>query len=132
MITKKKSKESASSDLFYEPALYLNRELSWLSFNQRVFAESENRANPLMERLKFLSITCSNLDEFFMVRVASLRDLVDAGYEQPDPSGLNPREQLAALSEQAHDMIDRIYESYNRSLLPALKKEQIEIARQSS
>ena len=106
---------------------FINRELSWLSFNARVLAEARDRSNPLMERVNFLAITCSNLDEFFMIRVASLHDLANAGYEQPDPAGLTPLMQLSALSVQAHRMIHQIYQTYHRSLYPALRRENIEI-----
>ena len=109
------------------PAAYFNRELSWLEFNSRVLEEARDKDNPLMERLKFLVITCSNLDEFFMIRVASLKDLVFAGYDRPDPSGLNPMAQLAAIAEQTHWMVDRQYTTLNRSLLPALNKQGIRI-----
>ena len=108
-------------------AAYFNRELSWLEFNSRVLEEARDKDNPLMERLKFLVITCSNLDEFFMIRVASLKDLVFAGYDRPDPSGLNPTAQLAAIAERTHQMVDRQYTTLNRSLLPALHKQDIRI-----
>ncbi|MDW7656562.1 MAG: RNA degradosome polyphosphate kinase [Bacillota bacterium] len=106
---------------------YINRELSWLEFNDRVLEEARDKANPLMERLNFLAITCSNLDEFFMIRVASLKDLVNAGYDRPDPAGLNPVQQLAAISERTHRMVARQYSTCNRALLPALVREQIRI-----
>ena len=109
------------------PPRYINRELSWLEFNERVLEEARDKSNPLMERLKFLIITCSNLDEFFMIRVASLKDLVFAGYERPDAAGLAPREQLSAISERTHRMVEKQYTTLNRSLLPALLKHNIRI-----
>jgi polyphosphate kinase len=84
---------------------YLNRELSWLEFNQRVLDEAEDETLPLLERLRFLAITASNLDEFFMVRVGGLQQLVEAGNERPDPAGLTPQEQLAAVSQRTHKML---------------------------
>lgn len=107
--------------------LYENRELSWLSFNQRVLDEAKNLDNPLMERAKFLSIVSSNLDEFFMVRVASLKEQVDASYNRPDFSGMTPKEQLSAISEGVHKMVAEQANCFRRSLMPALKKEGIHI-----
>ena len=106
---------------------YINRELSWLEFNERVLEEARDKSNPLMERLKFLAITSSNLDEFFMIRVASLKDLVNAGYSEPDPAGLAPFEQLSAISDRTHKMVQKQYSTYNRALLPSLEKENIRI-----
>ncbi|MGB3261431.1 MAG: RNA degradosome polyphosphate kinase, partial [Paenisporosarcina sp.] len=78
-----------------QPDYYNNRELSWLAFNERVLEEAEDDRNPLAERLKFLAIFSSNLDEFFMVRVAGLQDQVRAGFQKPEnKAGLTPKEQL--------------------------------------
>src|SRR5687768_3425114 len=84
---------------------YINRELSWLEFNQRVLDEARDVEIPLLERLKFLAITASNLDEFFMVRVGGLQLMVEAGKLSPDPAGLSPEEQLKAVSERSHAML---------------------------
>ena len=100
--------------------LYVNRELSWLSFEDRLLDESLDRGNLLLERLKFLSITASNLDEFFMVRVAALKDMVHAGYEKKDIAGLSAEEQLELLNHATHDFVNRQYETYNESLIPLL------------
>ncbi|MDO4339399.1 MAG: RNA degradosome polyphosphate kinase [Eubacteriales bacterium] len=107
---------------FEKPEYYVNRELSWLKFDDRVLSEARDKSLPLFERLKFLSITSSNLDEFYMVRVASLKDQVHAGYEKPDIAGLTPKEQLKAISEQTHELVRVQYSTYNRSVLPALEK----------
>lgn len=88
-------------------AKFFNRELSWLEFNQRVLDEGLDDALPLLERLKFLAITASNLDEFFMVRVGGLRLLVQQGIATPDAAGMTPTEQLAAVSKRAHEMVDQ-------------------------
>ena len=107
---------------FEKPEYFGNRELSWLKFNDRVLSEARDRSLPLFERLKFLSITASNLDEFFMVRVASLKDQVHAGYSKTDIAGLTAKEQLKKISAQTHDLVHMQYTTLNRSLLPALAK----------
>ena len=106
-----------------DPAYYINRELSWLQFDQRVLSEARRRDNRLFERLKFLSITSSNLDEFFMVRVASLKDMVNAGYRGKDIAGMTAPEQLEAVLAATHDFVEMQYSTYNRSILPALGSE---------
>ena len=100
--------------------MFINRELSWLEFDTRVLGEAENEDNPLFERLKFLSITASNLDEFFMVRVASLKDMVNAGYTKKDIAGMTAGEQLEALDERTHAFVKRQYAIYNNELVPEL------------
>lgn len=110
----------AKESIFSDEAYYTNRELSWLLFNERVLSEARDKQLPLFERLKFLSITASNLDEFFMVRVASLKDMVDAGYKKRDIAGMTAQEQLAIVSEKTHQLVERQYHTYNRSLLPQL------------
>ena len=85
------------------PEFYTNREMSWLLFNKRVLSEARDRQIPLFERLKFLSITASNLDEFFMVRIGSLADMVNAKYTKKDIAGLTPVSQLALLAKETHE-----------------------------
>ncbi len=109
-------------DRFENPKNYVNRELSWLEFNYRVLGEARDKTIPLFERLKFLSITASNLDEFFMVRVASLKDMVHAKYTKPDIAGMTPQEQLDAIGVKTHELVEMQYSTYNRSLVPALKQ----------
>lgn len=107
--------------------VFINRELSWLEFDARVLGEAEDVLNPLFERLKFLSITASNLDEFFMVRVASLKDMVNAGYTKKDIAGMTAAEQLEALDERTHAFVKRQYKIYNDELVPALAREGFHI-----
>ena len=107
--------------------VFINRELSWLEFDARILGEAEDVLNPLFERLKFLSITASNLDEFFMVRVASLKDMVNAGYTKKDIAGMTAAEQLAALDERTHAFVKRQYKIYNDELVPALAREGFHI-----
>lgn len=107
--------------------IFINRELSWLEFDARVLGEAADAGNPLFERLKFLSITASNLDEFFMVRVASLKDMVNAGYTKKDIAGMTAKEQLEALDERTHAFVKRQYAIYNDELVPALDNEGFHI-----
>jgi len=108
------------------PDYYINRELSWIAFNERVMEEAANPATPLFERLKFIAITSSNFDEFFMVRVAGLKDQVKAGFTQPDnKSGMTPKEQLAAIAGRVHETMDRLYLILLEEILPALEQEGI-------
>jgi len=112
---------------FKDPKYYTNRELSWLDFNYRILDEARDKTNPLFERLKFLSITASNLDEFFMVRVASLKDMVHANYTKPDLAGLTAQQQLERVEKKCHELIDKQYSTLIRSLAPALRAENLKL-----
>lgn len=112
---------------FRNPKYYTNRELSWILFNHRVLNEARDKTIPLFERLKFLSITASNLDEFFMIRVASLKDMVNAGYVKEDIAGMTPGQQLQALDVAIHELVDVQYSTYNRSLLPLLGQNGLQV-----
>ncbi len=90
---------------FDQPKLFINRELSWLAFNNRVLQQGQNKGLPLAERLKFLAIVSSNLDEFFMIRVAGLRQQREAGLRKRDPSGLTPSQQLLAIHDGVHTLV---------------------------
>lgn len=116
-----------NKSVFDQPDNFTNRELSWLEFNQRILGEARDRKNPLFERMKFLSITASNLDEFFMVRIASLKDMVNAGYQKKDIAGMTAQEQLRALNEKIQAFCEKQYTTYNRALLPKLSEEGLEI-----
>lgn len=112
---------------YLKPEYYENRELSWLKFNHRVLNEARDKNIPLLERLKFVSITSSNLDEFFMVRVASLKDMVHAGYKKKDIAGMTAKEQLEAINKDTRSLVEMQYSTYNRSLVPLLHNHGIEI-----
>lgn len=112
---------------YLKPEYYRNRELSWISFDERVLSEARDKSIPLFERLKFLSIVSSNLDEFYMIRVASLRDMVNAEYDKPDIAGMTPVEQLREINVRAHEMVQVQYNTYNRSLIPQLMKNGLHV-----
>ena len=104
---------------------YDNRELSWLKFELRVLNEAMVKELPILERIKFVSITSSNLDEFFMVRVASLKDMEHAGYTKPDIAGMTPTEQLIAINEKTRELVELQYNIWGKHLNPALKENGI-------
>ncbi|MBS1799477.1 MAG: polyphosphate kinase 1 [Acidobacteria bacterium] len=109
---------------------FLNRDESWLKFNQRVLEEAEDPANPLMERVKFLAITASNLDEFFEIRIAGTLQRIEDGYNQPQPldeGGLTPQQRLDRLSEQLVRFVKAQYVCWNEHLLPAMSAEKIRV-----
>lgn len=106
----------------YDYQCFKNRELSWVRFDERILGEAEDEKNPLFERLKFLAITASNLDEFIMVRVASLKNMVHAGYEKPDIAGMTPQQQLEKIGEATHGFVKEQYRVYNRELQPLMKE----------
>ena len=112
---------------YSKPEYFRNRELSWISFDERVLSEARDKNIPLFERLKFLSITASNLDEFFMIRVASLKDMVHADYTKPDISGMTPKDQLREINKRTHELVQVQYNTYNRSLLPLMKKNGLHV-----
>ncbi len=120
-------KKDKDKKRFEDPKNYVNRELSWLEFDYRVLNEARDESVPLFERLKFLSITASNLDEFFMVRVASLKDLVREDHKVEDIAGLRPRQQLGLIGEKAHELVRDQYLTYSSSLIPALKRHGLRV-----
>jgi polyphosphate kinase len=105
-----------------DPSLFINRELSWLDFNERVLEEARDPSNPLLERLRFLAICASNLDEFFEVRVAGLQAQLYDNLEPQDapPDGMGPLSQLTEISRRAHDFVGRLYETWKTEICPAL------------
>lgn len=110
------------------PKNYNNRELSWLAFNERVLEEALDERNPLLERLKFLSIFSSNLDEFFMVRVAGLKDQVKAGFNRPEnKAGMTPKQQLQKIGAKAHRLVEMQNSLFRDVIIPELKEEKVEL-----
>ncbi|MED4906743.1 RNA degradosome polyphosphate kinase [Brevibacillus centrosporus] len=108
---------------FRIPEYYINRELSWIAFNERVLMEAKSESNPLFERLKFIAIASSNFDEFFMVRVAGLKDQVKAGLTKPDnKSGMTPLEQLHAVWERTHEVMQNMFAILREDITPELQK----------
>ncbi|WP_258535649.1 RNA degradosome polyphosphate kinase [Bacillus sp. 03113] len=108
-----------------DPNYYNNRELSWLAFNKRVLEEAIDERNPLLERLKFLAIFSSNLDEFYMVRVAGLKDQIKARFTKPEnKAGLTPKEQLTQITKFSHELVNTQYNTFKR-LLTMLEKEEV-------
>ena len=125
-MTDKKSNKEAEKE-WKKSSYYVNRELSWLEFNCRILGEAKDRTIRPFERIKFLGITASNLDEFFMVRVASLIDMVHAGYEKTDIAGMTPGQQLEKIIPKTKEFMNSQYTTYNRSLLPLLEKNGLHV-----
>jgi polyphosphate kinase len=111
----------------HDPALYLNRELSWLDFNERVLQLAEDERVPLLERVKFCAIYTTNLDEYYMVRVAGLRDQIDAGVENPGPDGRTPSETIALIRERVLELGVRLTDCFEGHLRPALAEHDIRV-----
>lgn len=111
----------------HDESLYLNRELSWLEFNSRVLDEAEDLSHPLLERLKFLTIFSTNLDEFFMIRVAGLMEQRDLGVTELSPDGMTPSEQLHEIRSRLVTLYDKQARIYNEQVRPALENEGIVI-----
>src|ERR1700719_1199488 len=109
------------------PANYINREASWLAFNRRVLEESQDEKNALLERLKFLSISASNLDEFFEVRVAGLVQQIEDAYTEAGPDGLTLVEERDVVSRETHEFVDDQYRCWNDKLRPALSEHGIRV-----
>src|ERR1700684_3254133 len=110
-----------------DPSLYINRELSWLDFNERVLQLAEDEEIPLLERAKFCAIYTTNLDEFYMVRVAGLHDQIDAGVETPSQDGLIPAETIALIRERVRELSSRLTGCFEGRLRPALADHDINV-----
>src|SRR5882672_1463891 len=111
--------------------LFINRELSWLEFNSRVLDEARDASVPLLERLKFLAIVASNLDEFFMIRVAGLKQQLSGNVAETPADGLTPAEQLAAISARAHAMVAEQYRVWREEVGPGLERAGVRVSRAS-
>jgi len=120
---------AAAEGALLEPAWFINRELSWLDFNERVLEEARDATNPLLERLRFLAICASNLDEFFEVRVAGLQAQLFENLEPQDlpPDGMGPLAQLIEITRRAHDFVARLYEVWLTEIHPILQKHGIRV-----
>src|SRR2546429_4489179 len=115
-----------SSDL-HRPDLYINRELSWIEFNRRVLEEAEDSRHPLLERVKFLSIFDTNLDEFIMIRLAGLKDQIAAHVTTLSPDGLTAEEQLAAVRQRLAPLVQEVHDYWLNTLLPLLAEQHIHV-----
>ena len=111
----------------HDPALYVNRELSWLDFNERVLQLAEDENTPLMERVKFCAIYTTNLDEYYMVRVAGLHDQIDAGVDNPGQDGRTPTETIAAIRERVSALGGRLSGCFEGHLRPALSEHEVRV-----
>src|ERR1700757_3335118 len=104
---------------------FIHRDLSWLEFNYRVLEEAADSHNPLLERVKFLAIFTSNLDEFFMVRMSGAKKLLASGYNKRDQFGFYPQELFSAIKSRSDELVKRFYEIYQGPIKEALEKEKI-------
>src|SRR5580704_5312791 len=120
-----RSMEEQIPAVLSDPSLYNNRELSLLEFNERILQEAQDASNPILERLRFLCIVASNLDEFFEVRVAGLKQQRQSNVSAPGPDAMSPGEQLAAISARVRKMVDDEYRIWSQELVPALEKNNI-------
>ena len=114
---------------FMDANTYINREISWLEFNRRVLEEARDESVSLLERVKFLAIFSSNLDEFFMVRVARLKRMIAAGDQRADPDGLVPAETLTAISKRVHELAEEQHLCFLHTIMPQLTTESIHLVR---
>ena len=114
------------NDLLRDPALYINRELSQLDFNFRVMAQARDERVPLLERLRFLCISCTNLDEFFEIRAATVRHAQEFGLP-PAPDGMSPQAILGAIHDRSARLVQEQYDCWNNVLRPALSEAGVEV-----
>ena len=127
--TKTPAQPGKSRNLRQQKHLLINRELSWIEFNRRVLEEALDSRHPLLERLKFLAIFSSNLDEFFMVRVSGLQEAVEGGFGERSPDGLSPAEQLKEIRAKLKPLLDLHMRCLKEEIMPALAANDIVIRR---
>src|SRR5437868_10787501 len=118
-------KEVSAEKRFSDPRNFINRELSWLEFNRRVLEEAQDPTQPLIERVKFLSIFSSNLDEFFEIRVAGIKQQIDSGTNDVGPDGMSPAEVFRAIEKTVHELVQTQYTLWNDEILPSLRQHGI-------
>src|SRR5438552_6824487 len=117
--------EPANNGIAFQPAHFINRELSWLEFNQRVLDEALDRKNPLLERVKFFCITSSNLDEFFEVRIAGLKQQIESEVVERSVDGLTATQAFRAVTQRVRRMVEQQYICWQKDLVPSLAKNGI-------
>src|SRR5882762_6543488 len=115
------------SERFSDPKNFINRELSWLEFNRRVLEEAQDPTQPLIERVKFLTIFSSNLDEFFEIRVAGIKQQIESETSDVGPDGMSPTETFNAIQRTVHELVETQYALWNNELVPLLAKNGIRI-----
>src|SRR5438874_13454084 len=120
-------KDVPAANRFSDPRNFINRELSWLEFNRRVLEEAQDATQPLIERVKFLTIFSSNLDEFFEIRVAGIKQQIESETSDVGPDGLSPTETFNAIQKVAHELVATEYALWNEELLPQLAKNGIRV-----
>jgi polyphosphate kinase len=111
----------------FRPRLFINRELSWLAFNRRVLEEAQDPSQPLLERVRFLGIVTSNLDEFFEVRVAGIKQQIEHESDDSGPDGLSPRQTFDEIRKEVLKLINDQYQLWNKELLPELGKHGVHL-----
>src|SRR5437868_13582998 len=116
---------------FSDPANFINRELSWLEFNRRVLEEAQDPTQPLMERVKFMTIFSNNLDEFFEIRVAGIKQQIESETSEVGPDGFSPTETFNQIQRLAHELVVIEYDLFNKDLLPELATNKIRIRKVS-
>src|SRR5213595_3834303 len=120
-------KDVPATNRFSDPRNFINRELSWLEFNRRVLEEAQDPTQPLIERVKFLTIFSSNLDEFFEIRVAGIKQQIESETSDLGPDGLSPTDTFNAIQRLVHELVATQYDFWKKELMPALAKNGIRL-----